>query len=44
VARLAEIVRADQLVIDLVGVDLPFALRPWAAQQATAASFAESRH
>ena len=30
-ARLAEIVRGDQLVIDLVGIDaLPHAVRPWA--------------
>ena len=43
-ARLAEIVRGDQLVIDLVGIDaLPHAIRPWAGrsrarQEATIAS------
>ena len=34
--RIAEIVRPDQLVIDLVGIDaLPHAIRPWAALSRT---------
>jgi GDP-mannose 6-dehydrogenase len=42
-ARLAQVVRADQLVIDLVGVDtLALALRPWSGEETTKASLVET--